>query len=373
MQTKTNIKTVFTQEPTKLKLHLSRQCESKIRTACQVFPNTEWSGAAFYKYIKKADNTTNMEETELMVVDFTLQDIGSAGYTEYSLDKETAAYYADHIDTLLGCKVMLLHSHNNMASYFSCTDMSTLKEQAEQCNNVLSLVVNNAGGYVAKFTERHKVHKDIAITQDITTIDSWKYMGEKEDSNTEDSTEHDDRTYDYIEVKCWDCDIDRPLDVTINEDFKKECIEKIDLFKKKKEEEKSIKLTNRYRDVSHSPQYYQSNLFGDEWDNIKTDKATTIRCMINSLFELSFTPSCGYYYCADYLTDELSLDFIQLFINAWLAYYEPDTDDLQKVIDEFSLRTEGNCDYPQTRDAILSYLTEIHEEYLDMELEDDKQ
>lgn len=314
-----------------------------------------------------------MEETELMVVDFTLQDIGSAGYTEYSLDKETAAYYADHIDTLLGCKVALLHSHHNLGAFLSGTDMSTLKEQAEQCNNVLTLVVDNRGTYVAKFTERHKVHKDIAITQDITTTDSWKYMGEKDDSNTENSTEHDDRTYDYVEIRCWDCDIDRPLDVTTNEDFKKECIDKIDLFKKKKEEEKSIKLTNRYKDVSHSPQYYQPNLFGTEWDNIKTDRTTTIRHMINSLFELSFTPSYGYHYGADYLTDELSLDFIQLFINAWLAYYEPDTEDLQKVIDEFSLRTESNCDYPQTRDAILSYLTEIHEEYLDMELEDEKQ
>lgn len=259
-------------------------------------------------------------------------------------------------------------------AFFSCTDISTLKEQAEQCNNVLSLVVNNAGGYVAKFTERHKVHKDIAVTEDITTTNSWKYMGEKEDSNTKYSIEHSDRTDNYIEIRCWDCDIDRPLDVAINEDFKKECVEKIDLFKKKKEEEKSIKLTNRYRDVSHSPQYYQPNLFGTEWNNVKVGKATTIRCMVNSLFELSFTHSNSYtYWNVDFLTDELSLDFIQLFINAWMAYYEPDTDDLQKVIDEFSLRTESNCDYPQTRDAILSYLTEIHEEYLDMKLEDDKQ
>lgn len=266
-----------------------------------------------------------------------------------------------------------IKSHNQMNCWFSSVDMPTLKEQANQCNNVLSIIVNNAGGYVAKFTERHKVHKDIVVTENITTTDSWKYMGEKEDSNTENSTEHDDRTYDYIEIRCWDCDIDRPLDIAINEDFKKECIEKIDLFKKKKEEEKSIKLTNRYKDVSHSPQYYRPNLFGTEWDNVKTDRTTIIRHMVNSLFELSFIPSCGYYYDADYLTDELSLDFIQLFINAWLAYYEPDTEDLQKVIDEFSLRTESNCDYPQTRDAILSYLTEIHEEYLDMELEDDKQ
>lgn len=315
-----------------------------------------------------------MEETELMVVDFTLQDIGSAGYTEYSLDKETAAYYADHIDSLLGCKVALLHSHHNLGSFLSGTDMSTLKEQAEQCNNVLTLVVDNRGTYVAKFTERHKVHKDIAVTEDITTTDSWKYMGEKEDNNTENSTEHSGRTDDYIEIRCWDCDIDRPLDVAIDEDFKKECIEKIDLFKKKKEEEKSIKFTNRYKNVSHSPQYYEPNLFGTEWDNTKANRTITIRYMVNSLFELSFTPSCGYtYWNNDYLTDELSLDFIQLFIDAWIAYYEPNTDDLQKVIDEFSLRTENDCNYPQTRDAILSYLTEIHEEYLDIKLEDDKQ
>ena len=104
-----------------MKLRISKNCESKIRTACEVFPDTEWSGAAFYTYVYKdgKHGTTNMEDAVLEIVDFTLQDIGNKTYTEYSLDSETAAYYAKHIDELIGCKVCLLHSHNAMAK-LSC-------------------------------------------------------------------------------------------------------------------------------------------------------------------------------------------------------------------------------------------------------------
>lgn len=80
-----------------------------------MFPHIEWSGAAFYTYTRKKDETTDMEETELMIVDFCLQDIGTGGYTEYSLDADSASYYAENIQDLLGCKVALLHSHNSMA------------------------------------------------------------------------------------------------------------------------------------------------------------------------------------------------------------------------------------------------------------------
>lgn len=116
-----NTTVALEQEHTKLKLVLSSICEGKIRTACEVFPFTEWSGAAFYTYIYKdgKHGTTFMEDAILKIVDFTLQDIGSAGYTEYNLDGDTASYYAEHIDELVGCKVCLLHSHHNMGKLFA--------------------------------------------------------------------------------------------------------------------------------------------------------------------------------------------------------------------------------------------------------------
>lgn len=88
--------------------------ESKIRTACSVFPSTEYSGAAFYRY-SQPENQSDMQNMTIEIVDFCLQDIGSSGYTEYELNENTGAYFAEHIDTLLGCKVALLHSHNAMA------------------------------------------------------------------------------------------------------------------------------------------------------------------------------------------------------------------------------------------------------------------
>lgn len=109
----------FTQEPSKLYVHLSNHCESKIRTACQQFPDREWSGAAFYKvkYLhgKNVDNAVLPNDIALEVVDFMLQDIGNAVYTEYDLNEEVAGYIADNLDELLGTKVALLHSHNKMA------------------------------------------------------------------------------------------------------------------------------------------------------------------------------------------------------------------------------------------------------------------
>lgn len=336
-----------------------------------MFPNTEWSGAAFYKYIRKKDNTTNMEETELMVMDFTLQDIGDGTYTEYDLGKETAVYLADHLDELLGCKIALEHSHHTLGAFFSGTDINTLKEQAEQCNNVLSLVVDNKGTYVAKFTEKHTIHADKDITIHTTETDKWKYMGEVEDNTSKTYDTNSKATEDYVEIRCWDCDIDRPLDVAIDNDFKKECIEKIDLFKKKKEE-KTIKIGNRLKNISNEPRWYQPNLFGDGWDYNdygKVDTKPAVKDMTSSIFQLSFSPSYySSYWFKNYLDDKYSDEFYQAFLDAWIEFYKPNTEQLEKVIDEINLKTNyQHYDASRSVDTITSYLTSILEGYLDEE------
>jgi len=45
-------------------------------------------------------------------------------------------------------------SHNNMSTFFSGTDTSTLQEEGSYKNNFVSLIVNNAGSYTAAIT-RH--------------------------------------------------------------------------------------------------------------------------------------------------------------------------------------------------------------------------
>lgn len=286
-----------------------------------------------------------MEDTKIEIVDFCLQDIGNATYTEYELNCDTAGYYADHMDTLAGTKIGLLHSHNQMKAYLSGTDMSTLREQAEQCNNVLSIVVNNAGEYVAKFTERKRVIKSDNITVDTTEDIMWNYMGEKPCTEKNVYTTHSNNQEDYYKILCWDCDIERPLDVPIDEEFKKECIEKEGLLKQKKEDNIREFVPNfRHEKAGYHYNHLWNNLFYlKDRDEIST--------MVDSILSLSFFPCC-----LDNLNDDLSEDFLYFFLYAWVEYYNPTDEQLSKVIEKFKSMTEG-CDYPKTRDYIIELLT----------------
>lgn len=293
-----------------------------------------------------------MEDTVLEVVDFTLQDIGSATYTEYSIDSDTASYFAEHIDSLLGCKVGLLHSHNTMAAFFSGTDMSTLKEQAFQCNNVLSLIVNNEGSYVAKFTESRQVHEDVSTTVQTFQKASWRYMGDEDRSSGRDFTNNSDTSNDFKEVKCWDCEITRPLDVRLDEDFDKECKEKEYMFRERKEKD-------LYTTSFHVPAYPNPQE-GEEPSNTDMD------LLLYSIRTLKFIkPAVGFRsYQYSYLMWDKDLDtfFLYNFIYAWYYYYNPTMAQVAEVGDILSRSEVLSTRYPEQLDTVLAILDEIMEE-----------
>lgn len=222
-------------------------------------------------------------------------------------------------------------------AFFSCTDISTLKEQAKQCNNVLSLVVNNDGNYVAKFTEKHNVHEDIAIKEDIISTDSWNFMGENNDSTKDERTEYKNDVNDYVEIKCWDCEIERPLDTDIDEAFKEECIRKIDLFKNKKTDN-----TIHFKDVSGKPKYYYPSLWADEeMDsddyNEYIHNGNVIKA-VNSIFSLSFNGDNSGYWYEDNLDDNLKESFYIHFMETWHCYYNFNRGEIKEVIQEILVR-----------------------------------
>lgn len=293
-----------------------------------------------------------MEETELILLDFVLQDIGSATYTEYSLDGDAAAYYAEHIDGLLGAKIAILHSHNVMQAYLSGTDMSTLNEQASQCNNVLSIVVNNEGSYVAKFTEKHIIHDHNDITVNTTRTDKWKYMGETPDSSTSMSSSGHVEDEDYVEIHCWDCDIDRSLDVSIDEEFKRECLDKQVLFAKQKKEKSMA--------VSSNGNLYMPSLFSlDDFVSHKPKYGyKAIRSMTISIVNLSFSNN---YYPSNVLTDNLSYDFLEAFMDAWLEFYKPDNKQLREILECFLRMTYNDTEYSHTKEHIIDVLSDLIE------------
>lgn len=82
-------------------------------------------------------------------------DIGSSGYTEFDMSPEVIGYMTEHPE-LLDMQMALIHSHNTMSTFFSGTDISTLKEEGRDRNHFLSLIVNNAGTYTAAITRKVK-------------------------------------------------------------------------------------------------------------------------------------------------------------------------------------------------------------------------
>lgn len=130
------------------KLIIPDLVQRKIREWCYHFPTKEWSGTLFYTV------EGSFEDNSLVITckDIYVSDIGSATYTEFEHNADIVSYQA--MNDLLDCYTGLIHSHDQMAAFFSGTDRNTLIEEGMDMPHFLSLIVNNAGVYTAKITRR---------------------------------------------------------------------------------------------------------------------------------------------------------------------------------------------------------------------------
>ena len=128
-------------------LIIPEDVEKKIRYMCQKVNSIEWSGTLFFKSEGKYEDDTLV----IRCVDFFLMDIGSAAYTEFDMSPDVVGYMAENPE-LLDCQMGLIHSHNNMSTFFSGTDTNTLLAEGKDRNHFVSLIVNNAGTYTAGIT-----------------------------------------------------------------------------------------------------------------------------------------------------------------------------------------------------------------------------
>lgn len=127
-------------------LKITNRLLEKIEYLCITFPTLEWSGTLFYTI----EGDLNSESLVVTAVDLFLQDIGSGTYTEYAFDEEYAGFMAANAQ--LRAENIFeghIHSHNTMAAFFSGTDETELIDSSITRKNFLSLIVNNAGNYVA--------------------------------------------------------------------------------------------------------------------------------------------------------------------------------------------------------------------------------
>lgn len=76
--------------------------------------------------------------------------MGTAAYTEYTLDKRFVDYIEEDFDRRAQWKLGHIHSHNVMKVFFSGVDMQELYDNAPNHNFYLSLIVNNYMDMTAK-------------------------------------------------------------------------------------------------------------------------------------------------------------------------------------------------------------------------------
>lgn len=162
-------------QETNYQLKISDKLEKKIRVLCNKFPSTEWSGILFYTYNGSfLDNNISFVAEDLLFMD-----TGYSATTEFYLDEANiGSYIIDH--DLFGCQCGLIHSHHSMQAFFSGQDNAMLEQEGSSRNHFLSLVVNNAGKYVACVTVKeifehaittkshYKTFNDILIKRGIT-------------------------------------------------------------------------------------------------------------------------------------------------------------------------------------------------------------
>lgn len=171
------------------KLVIPAEVERKIRFACQKVWSTEWSGTLFFTHEGSFENN----DLVIRCVDIYIMDIGTASYTEFDMNPDVISYMCEN--ELLDCQMGLIHSHNNMSTFFSGTDTATLKEEGTDRNNFVSLIVNNAGTYTAAITRRVK-------SKHIKEAVSYEFFGdgEKHDSKEYESDE-DEIEWFYLKIE----------------------------------------------------------------------------------------------------------------------------------------------------------------------------
>lgn len=154
------------------KLIIPAEVERKIRFACQEVWSTEWSGTLFFTHEGSFENN----DLVIRCVDIYIMDIGTQAYTEFDMNPDVIAYMCENPE-LLDCQMGLIHSHNNMSTFFSGTDTATLKEEGRDRNNFVSLIVNNAGTYTAAITRRVK-------SKQVKESVSYEFFGDGEKHDT---------------------------------------------------------------------------------------------------------------------------------------------------------------------------------------------
>ena len=138
------------------RLILSKKVDAQAKYLCKQLPRNEWSGPIFFT-VEKQGNTVIMKAEDIF-----LENIGGATSTEFTPNSNSFFDYMLE-KGYIGYQWGLIHSHNQMRTFFSTVDMETLEEQGKENDTFLSVVTNNKSEYIAKITIRAKTNSNSIV------------------------------------------------------------------------------------------------------------------------------------------------------------------------------------------------------------------
>ncbi len=183
------------------KLIVPENVEEKIRYLLRKFPSTEWSGVLFVTH------KGTFENNDLVITckDIYPMDLGTAGWTEFKMNEDVAAYMAENIE-LFDCNIALIHSHHSMGAFFSQQDDKMLQQEGNDTNCFVSLVVDTKGQYVARITRKIQTKSEISIKRLGT---SYEFFGEGSKTVKQEEAEPITKVIDKEVIEYFDLDIER--------------------------------------------------------------------------------------------------------------------------------------------------------------------
>ena len=178
----------------KPELIIPKNVEEKIRYLCNQVHDREWSGTLFYT----AEGSFEDKTFKATCLDICVMDIGNTVTTVVTDSPDIVTYRIDHPELLNGTVYEgIVHSHHSMLAFFSQTDVNALKEDGNDRNHALSLVVNNTGKYVARITR--KINKETQVHQAVETNTTSYYDTFNSKRVSLEDNIHSTKTNDFVE------------------------------------------------------------------------------------------------------------------------------------------------------------------------------
>lgn len=326
------------------KIIIPAKVERLIRFLCERVWDTEWSGVLFYT------PTGNFEDGSLEIhcVDILPMDIGSATYTEFDMSPDVISYMAQNPE-LLDCKMGLIHSHNHMSTFFSGTDTATLREEGNDRNHFVSLIVNNAGNYTAAITRKIKFKSVREL--------SYDSFGGTVDLTEKEVIEGEEIEYFNLDIVFEEESSDQFVEIA----------ERLDEIKKAKAKAEEKKPSSAYTPTydwgglykKETPKISQPTLFDDlDWDNKPIYNPTKPIATTTNLYKKEDSD------VNKFVTDELIEGIVNQLITGSVTVTKLDADSKKKLANSITTRFLKRFGSGDSGEMLFSYWATDFVEFL---------